>query len=290
LEVRPLLKTLYNNYKNKSHNYEDDYLYNKIDIKLSSSNFNTTLYTREKKINNLLNDKNESFVFFYTDNFNTNSIIDFHSYSILVNYKKLNPYKSWQFFFNFKQMKYLTQINKFELLECFIPKILKTNFEYGSLEMDFSVFEDFNSNILNYPKKEIINKYIFNEKDQQNQIKDKMKLEIIKPYITIEKNVDITNLSNISEKIELTSNILSQFAKAKNSYLFTKIILSMIEKNNKDKCLDENDEFNSTEKRNNYPKNDIDKIFEMNKKGKILRYSRSLHFKTKGQLKGVKQN
>ena len=187
-------------------------------------------------------------------------------------------------------MKFLTLINKFELLECFIPKILKTNFEYGSLEMDFSVFEDFDSNILNYPKKEIINKYIYNGKDQQKQTKDKMKIEIKKPYITIEKNVDVTNLSNISEKIELTYNILSQFAKAKNSYLFTKIILSMIEKNNKEKYLDENDEFNSTEKRNNYPKNDIDKIFEMNKKGKILRYSRSLHFKTKGLLKGVKQN
>jgi hypothetical protein len=290
LEVRPLLKTLYNNYKNKSHNYEDDYLYNKIDIKLSSSNFNTTLYTREKKINNLLNDKNESFVFFYTDNFNTNSIIDFHSYSILVNYKKLNPYKSWQFFFNFKQMKYLTQINKFELLECFIPKILKTNFEYGSLEMDFSVFEDFNSNILNYPKKEIINKYILNDKDQQNQIKDKMKLEIIKPYITIEKSVDVINLSNISEKIELTSNILSQFAIAKNSYLFTKIILKVIEKKNKEKYLDENDEFGSTEKRNNNLKYDIDKIFEMNRKGKLGRLSRSLHFRKKGLLKGVKQN
>ena len=290
LEVRPLLKTLYNNYKNKSHNYEDDYLYNKIDIKLSSSNFNTTLYTREKKINNLLNDKNESFIFFYTDNFNTNSIIDFHSYSILVNYNKLNPYKSWKFFLNFQQMKFLTQINKFELLECFIPKILKTNFEYGSLEMDFSVFEDFNSNILNYPKKEIINKYIFNEKDQQNQIKDKMKLEIIKPYITIEKNVDITNLSNISEKIELTSNILSQFSKAKNSYLFTKIILKVIDKKDKEKFFDEKDEFDSTEKRNNNLKYDIDKVFEMNRKGKVLRYSRSLHFKKKGLLKGMKQN
>jgi hypothetical protein len=234
VKIRPLLKTLYNNNKNISQKFEENNSFNKSslkDIKLSSSNFNTTLYTREKKISNLLNDKNESFIFFYTDNFNTNSIIDFHSYSILVNYNKLNPYKSWQFHLNFKQMKFLTLINKFELLECFIPKILKTNFEYGSLEMDFSVFEDFDSNILNYPKKEIINKYIYNGKDQQKQTKDKMKIEIKKPYITIEKNVDVTNLSNISEKIELTSNILSQFSKAKNSYLFTKIILSMIGKN-----------------------------------------------------------
>ena len=290
LEVRPLLKALYKDNNNKSHNYEDRSLYNKIDIKLSSSNYNSTLYTREKKINSLLNDKNESFIFFYTDNFNTNSIIDFHSYSIVVNYNKLNPYKSWQFFLNFKQMKFLTQINKFELLECFIPKILKTNFEYGSLEMDFSVFEDFNSNILNYPKKEIINKYIFNGKDQPNHIKDKMKLEIIKPYITIEKNVDVTNLSNISEKIELNSNILSQFAKAKNSYLFTKIILKVLEKKDKEKFFDEKDEFDSTEKRNNNLKYDIDKVLEMNRKGKVLRYSRSLHFKTKGLLKGIKQN
>ena len=292
LEIRPLLKTLYKNSKNNSYNYEDSYfnnLYSQIDIKISSSNFNTSLYTREKKINNLLNDKNESFIFFYTDNFNTNSIIDFHSYSILVNYNKLNPYKSWQFHLNFKQMKFLTQITKYESLECFIPKILKTNFEYGTLEMDFSVFEDFNSNILNYPKKEIINKYIYNGKDQQNQIKDKMKLEIIKPYITIEKNVEGVNLSNISDKIELTSNILSQFAKAKNSYFFTKIILKVIEKKDKDKYFDEKDEFDFSEKRNNL-KYDIDKVFEMNRKGKILRYSRSLHFKTKGLVKGIKQN
>ena len=42
-------------------------------------------------------------------------------------------------------------------------------------------------------------------------------------------------------------------------------------------------------KRNNL-KYDIDKVFEMNRKGKILRYSRSLHFKTKGLVKGIKQN
>lgn len=291
LKIRPLLKTLYNNdNKNKEdYNCNNSNNSNQKEIKLSSSNFNTTLYTREKKINNLLNDKNESFIFFYTDNFNINSIIDFHSYTILVNYNKLNPLKSWHFHLNFKQMKFLTQINKFELLECFIPKILKTNFEFGSLEMDFSVFEDFNSNILNYPKGEIINKYIFNGREQ-NQIKDQMKLEIMKPYIIIEKNVDGTNLKNISQKIELTSNILSQFTKSKNSYFFTKIILNMIEKNNKDKILDEKDEFDSSEKRNNNPKYDIDKKLELNRKGKILRYSRSLHFKTKGLFKGIKQN
>ena len=85
-------------------------------------------------------------------------------------------------------MKFLNHVNKYESLEKFIPKMLISNFQKGELKMDFSVFQDFSPNILNYHKKEAdIEIYKNNDIDYfANIIKGKFKklnLQIEKPYI-----------------------------------------------------------------------------------------------------------
>ena len=44
---------------------------------------------------------------------------------------------------NFLKFKFLNKVSKFERLDSFLVKILKTDFSRGNLELDFSVFEDF---------------------------------------------------------------------------------------------------------------------------------------------------
>jgi hypothetical protein len=129
------------NIKNNTINklYMQQYL-NEINERTSIININRKIYNQDS-------DKNESFKFFYTDNFSINSIINFNSYHIFIEYEKLNSKICWEFALNFKQMKYLSNISKYESLETFLPKIIQTNFEDGTLSMDFSIFEYFNSNI-----------------------------------------------------------------------------------------------------------------------------------------------
>ena len=52
-------------------------------------------------------------------------------------------------------MKFLIKVSKFERLDSFLVKILKTDFSRGNLELDFSVFDDFDYQILNYARKNI---------------------------------------------------------------------------------------------------------------------------------------
>ena len=246
-KFKPLIRKLLKNQNNNTRNFEEYFYNNNInkteDKKYDLSFLETTIYTREKKVNNLLNENNESFTFFYTDNFNTNSIIDFYGYHIYIEYNELNPNKKWQFYLNFKQMLYLIKINRYESLEAFLPKIIKTNFEFGTLEIDFSIFKDFNSNILNYKKNEVFNEYQnISDKINDNKKKEKLEIEIKNPYIIIEQFVEGINFSNISGEIEISQKYLNKFYKVKNSNMWTKIILKIIKQKNKENDLDKKDE------------------------------------------------
>ena len=251
IQLKPLLiRNIINNYfinnRNKNNNIYSSESFNRDEEKNSLSNLEEILYTRDKKVNNLLDEKKESFTFFYTDNFNTNSIIDFHSYRINIDYEQLNPNQKWEYYLNFKQMIYLLKINKYELLETFLPKLIKTNFEYGNLYLDFSIINEFNYKILNYKKNKVFNKYkTIDEAINSKKIKDDLKLEIKNPYILIEKFVEGTRFSNISDEIEVAQNFLNKFTKVKNIIFWTKIILEIIEqknKENKENEVDEEDE------------------------------------------------
>ncbi len=144
------------------------------------------------------------YCFFNTNETNQNNLYTIYSYIIKVEYEQLNSNKNWVFKLNFDQMKFLNHVNKYESLEKFIPKMLISNFQKGELKMDFSVFQDFSPNILNYHKKEAdIEIYKNNDIDYfANIIKGKFKklnLQIEKPYIEkSEFNLKIKH--NIKEK------------------------------------------------------------------------------------------
>ena len=239
-KLKPLLRTLFNkndnDNENNSRNIENNICNNINKTDNLTFFLEKILYTRNKKIKNLLNENNESFIFFYTDNSNNNSIINFYSYHISIDYNELNPYKKWQFHLNFKQMKYLIKINRYELLETFLPKIIKTNFEYGTLEIDFSIFDDFNSNILNYQKNNLFND-TFNERINDITKKNNINIEIKRPYITIETN----NYSYFLEEIEISQIYLNKFIKEKNKIAWIKIILKIIKKKEEENSMNEDE-------------------------------------------------
>ena len=177
-------------------------LYNLIEVKNDTKNNKKKIvYLVNKKINNQMNENNESYIFFYTDSNLKNCILNFHSYHINIEYKKLNPKQKWEFLLNFKQMKYLNEVSKYDNLILFLPKIIKTNFEYGTLDINFNVFDDnfdikiFNSNnkILCPTKKNL-----------------EINIEINMPYVEMEKylnddtkivkkELDFNFLQNLSE-------------------------------------------------------------------------------------------
>ena len=146
---------------------------------------NKNIFLTDKKIYNQMNENNESYSFFYTDSNFKNYIINFHSYHIKIEYRLLNPKLKWEFCLNFKQMRQLNEISKYVSLNSFLPKIVKTNFEYGRLDIDFSILdENFNVKILEKEKETNSNNETINTTNNE------MEIEINKPCIEIEKIFD----------------------------------------------------------------------------------------------------
>ena len=248
IKLKPLLlrniidNKIINHRTSEGNFYINDYNKLKDENNDSLLNFEAILYTRYKKVNYLMDKKKESLIFFYTDNFNINSIIEFNSYRILIDYDKLNPNKKWEFHLDFKQMLNLIKINKYEALETFLPKLIKTNFEYGNLEINFYLINKFDSNILNYKKNEIDDKII------DKKIKENLKIEIKNPYIIVEKFVEGIRFSNISNEIVLTEKVLNKFSIIENTTFWTKTILEIIEQKNKENEIDEGEELKSSKR------------------------------------------
>ena len=131
----------------------------------------------KNKVYNILNENNESYLFFYTNSSYINCIIKFYSYLIDIDYDKLNPKLKWKYFLDFKQMKQLNEISKYESLDSFLPKIIKTDFEYGKLSLNISVFDNnFNAKILASEGNSL----------KKSKIDNEMNIEINKPYLIIE--------------------------------------------------------------------------------------------------------
>ena len=170
----------------------------------------------ENKIYNTLNENNESLLFFYTDNLYNNSIIKLYSYLIIIDYEKLNPKLKWKYYLDFKQMKQLNEISKYESLDSFLPKIIKTDFQNGYLSMDFSLFDEFDIDILGYEKKNIMNttkkSAIFGSSTAVNTISPNKELciDIKYPFVRVIKT-KYNNKNNIffnMNKIDLDINFL----------------------------------------------------------------------------------
>jgi hypothetical protein len=182
--------------------------------------------------------------FFYTNDSNVNSLITLHSYQIIVECEKVNQNYLYEFFLNFKQMRFLDEVKRYEPLETFLLKIIKTDTEKGTLSLDLSVFEDFQPKILNYIKKEVIIPYkietrnfninSMNFRKSFRKPKNEVLVIIQKPKIKIEKYYSGANPENknINKKgceiIELDDIFLYKMEK-KTINDWSKLIVDFIE-------------------------------------------------------------
>ena len=124
---------------------------------LNNSDEKTIINRDSAKIYNMINSNNESYIFFYTDELHQNTLVKIYSYIILIDYDKLNPKIRWKYILDFKLMKLLNEITKYESLETFLPKIIVTDFQNGKLSIDFALFKEFDIDILGYEKKNLNN-------------------------------------------------------------------------------------------------------------------------------------
>ena len=156
-------------------------------------NENIIINSNKNKVFNILNENNESYLFFYTNNSYNNFIVKLYSYLIVIEYEKLNPKKKWKYYLDFKQMKQLNEITKYESLNSFLPKIIKTDFQNGMLSMDFDLFHEFDIQILGYEKKNIIKLTKSKNKNniQNNSlIANDLFIDIQFPFLKVEKIIN----------------------------------------------------------------------------------------------------
>jgi hypothetical protein len=193
---------------------------------------NDCIIINKSKVYNILNENNESYIFFFTDKLYNNSIIKLYSYLIEIDYEKLNPKLKWKYYLDFKQMKLLNEITKYENLHSFLPKIIKTDFQNGFLSIDFSIFSEFDIEILGYEKKNVINTNTIKNKNNNTIInissnKD-LKIEIQYPYIKVKKLINNGgNISFIVNKVDLDIDFLHKI----NNYkidIWSKKILKIL--------------------------------------------------------------
>ena len=192
-------------------------------IKIQSENNKIDIFTEriiinrnKNKIYNILNENNESYLFFYTNDSYNNCIIKFYSYLIGIDYDKLNPKLKWKYYLDFKQMKQLNEITKYESLDSFLPKIIKTDFQNGLLSMDFSLFDEFNIEILGYEKKNIMKSNRNKNKvigTNNANINDDLNIDIQFPCIYVEKVKN--DVDNVIHEDEEFSTVHILFAKNK---------------------------------------------------------------------------
>ena len=201
------------------------------------------IINRDKsKTYNMINNNNESYIFFYTNKLYQNTLIKVYSYLILIDYDKLNPKIRWKYVLDFKQMKLLNEITKYEPLETFLPKIIKTNSQNGNLFIDFSVFDEFNINILGYEKKNLTNN--INEYNSRNKTigvlstytkeNEDLCIDIKFPSLkqeTIFKDID-GKISFKKTNSDLDINFLQDLNRYKMDFWSRKILEEIIKKTN----------------------------------------------------------
>ena len=200
-----------------------------------------------------------------------------HSYIIILDYDKLNPKVHWKYILNFKLMKLLNEISKYEPLETFLPKITKTDFQNGRLSIDFSLFNQFNINILGYEKKNINEENpIFNYSNIKNKVNansnkenEELSVDIKFPSFKEETIVKGENDKILFKKTitNLDVNFLQNLNKYKMD-LWSKKILELINRRTSPKNTENNNNFPNLRKKTyendeakNEQENDYNKQF-----------------------------
>ena len=139
-------------------------------------------------------------------------------------------------------MKLLNEITKYEPLETFLPKIIKADFQNGNLFIDFSVFDEFNINILGYEKKNLTNN--INEYNSRNKTfgvlstytkeNEDLCIDIKFPSLkqeTIFKDID-GKISFKKTNSDLNINFLQDLNRYKMDFWSRKILEEIIKKTN----------------------------------------------------------
>ena len=255
-------------------------------------NDKTLLINLNKKIYNQYNSNNEIYKFFYTDNFSINSIIDLNSFHIFIENEKVNKNICYEFCLNFKQMRHLINISRYEDLENFLSKIIQLNLEEGKIDLDLSVLEYYNNNLLgqiyNNDRKDLKLKY--SKKDSMTSMKtvrakssykrSESDINIILPFIIVEQYVKSDVLNNNIKKIDLNMTFLNLIRNIEIN-LWSKKILQLLDiKNNNFPNTNSNLDLVKVKSRDfKYYEND--KHFEdlAKKYNKVKRHAKSLHFK-----------
>ena len=255
-------------------------------------NDKTLMINLNKKIYNQYNTNNETYKFFYTDNFSINSIIDLNSFHIFIENDKVNKNICYEFCLNFKQMCHLINISHYEDLENFLSKIVQLNLEEGKINLDLSVLEFYSNNLLGqiytnvtkyvkpkYSKKESITS-IKTIRAKSSYKRSESEINIVMPFITVEQYVKSEMLNNNVKKIDLNMNFLN-LIKNYEINLWSKKILQLLDiRNNNFSNMNSNLELVKVKSKDfKYYVNE--KHFEelAKKYDKVKRHSKSLHFK-----------
>ena len=226
---------------------------------LNNSDEKTIINRDSAKIYNMINSNNESYIFFYTDELHQNTLVKIYSYIILIDYDKLNPKIRWKYILDFKFMKILNEITKYEPLETFLPKIIVTNFQNGSLSIDFSTFKEFNIGILGYEKKNLTDNVESNSRNKTsgnitNNTKENEDLfiDIKFPSLKQEKMYKDEDNKILFRKTnsDLNINFLQDLNRYKMDYWSKKILEEIFKKENPSMYSNKNITPNFVDKKN----------------------------------------
>ena len=284
--------SFYSKYNIKSNYFINLYMKNP----LTNINEDTLMINSSRKIYNQYSDNNESYKFFYTDNFSINSIIDFHSFYIFIENNKINDKICYEFCLNFKQMFYLLNISLYENLENFLPKIIQTNYEERTLNLDFSVLEYFNNKILGKIKSQrqisqkFEQKYIASSKKNiraksttnKKYEWDNLIIDIKMPFLILEQYVKSDVLKNNIKKIELKEHFLNVLKKC-GYHLWSEKILQFLGLKNNENTVNNSTldliRVKSKDDREYLGGKHYDEMIR--NYNNVKRHSKSLHFKMK---------
>ena len=283
------------NKKAETVNSNSTFNINKLNI---NNNGEIPIINRDKtKIYNMINSNNESYIYFYTNELYQNSLIKLYSYLILIDYDKLNPKIRWKYILDFKQMKQLNEISKYEPLETFLPKIIQTDFQNGRLSIDFSLFNEFNINILGYEKKNLSK--VINEINPRNKVQgvlssytkenEDLCIDIKFPSLkqeTIFKDVRGKILIK-KTNLDLDINFLQDLNNFKMDFWSRKILAEINKKSNPSKFSTKDIAFNFSDKKNNIKKTNTNNAghynpFSINKPNKNFIKSTTQNFSSFG--------
>ena len=194
------------------------------------------------------------------------------------------------FCLNFKQMFYLININYYENLEKFLPKIIQINFEERKINIDFSVLEYFSNKILGKINTQRIYEKKYEKKDimvsnKSNRAKstsnkryewDNMIIDIKMPFIIKEQFVKSNILNNNVKKFDLNTYFLNILKKSGNN-LWSKKILQLLDLKDDNPINNSNLDLVKVKSKDYSNEQNYDDFLK--KYNNVKRHSKSLHFK-----------